>query len=168
MSAPRAAHYVPRPVARWWSAKTGGERRVIATLAVLAGVGLGWWAVWQPLARDIDAMRAAAARDATALHSANRMADEIAGLARSVAPQPAADAHADLERVLAQQALRSALTQQDWHDGRAHLVFARVDYDALIGALETLQRDARLRVVEATLTARVDPGTVRADVVLAR
>jgi hypothetical protein len=38
----------------------------------------------------------------------------------------------------------------------------------LIGALETLQRDAGLRAVEATLTARVEPGTVRADFMLAR
>jgi hypothetical protein len=39
-------------------------------------------------------------------------------------------------------------------------------FDALVGALEALQRDAALHVVEATLTARVEPGTVRAEVVL--
>ena len=43
-----------------------------------------------------------------------------------------------------------------------------MSYDALIAGLEALQRDAQLRVVEATLTARVEPGTVRAELVLAR
>jgi type II secretory pathway component PulM len=67
-----------------------------------------------------------------------------------------------------QQNLRAAVTQLEWRDGRAHVVLAAVGYDALVGALEALQRDAGLRVVEATLTARVEPGTVRADFTLAR
>ncbi len=61
-----------------------------------------------------------------------------------------------------------AVTSLDWRDGRAHVVLAAVGYDALIVALEALQRDARLRAVEATLTARVEPGTVRAELTLAR
>jgi type II secretory pathway component PulM len=85
-----------------------------------------------------------------------------------MAPPAGLDARADLERVLAQQNLRALLTQQDWKDGRARLTFGAVQYDALIAALEALQRDARLRIVEATLTARIEPGTVRAELVLAR
>ena len=50
------------------------------------------------------------------------------------------------------------MTSVDWRDGRAHVVLAAVGYDALIVALEALQRDARLRAVEATITARVEPG----------
>ena len=97
-----------------------------------------------------------------------RMAKEIGGLARAPRDGAPADARADLERVLAQQNLRAAVTQLDWRDGRAHVVLAAVGYDALIAALEALQRDARLRAVEATLTARVEPGTVRAELTLAR
>ena len=67
-----------------------------------------------------------------------------------------------------QQNLRSAVTQLEWRDGRAYVVLAAVDYDALIVALEAMQRDARLRAVEATLTARVEPGMVRAELTLAR
>jgi len=33
---------------------------------------------------------------------------------------------------------------------------------------ETLERDGQLRVIEGTLTARVDPGTVRAELTLSR
>ena len=60
------------------------------------------------------------------------------------------------------------MTQLDWQEGRARIVFAAVGYDALIVALEALQRDAQLRAVEATLTARVEPGMVRAELTLAR
>ncbi len=168
MDTPRIAHGMAVPVARWWSAKNDGERRVVAVLALIVGGCLAWWAIWQPLERDVGALRVAAARNKTALAGAQRIADEIAGLARSNALEPAVDARAGLERVLAQRAISNAVTQQQWQDGRVHLVFAAIGYDALIAALEAIQRDVRLRVVEATLTARVDPGTVRADVVLAR
>jgi type II secretory pathway component PulM len=45
-------------------------------------------------------------------------------------------------------------------------VFGGVGYEALINMLDAVQRDARLRVIEARLTARVEPGTVRAEVTL--
>ena len=73
-----------------------------------------------------------------------------------------------LERTLNQHNLRGAVTQLDWQEGRAHVVFAAVSYEALIGLLEALQRDAGVRAIDATLTARVEPGTVRADLTLAR
>jgi len=168
MATSPAALRLPAPVARWLAAKTRVEQRVVATLlALIAGVLL-WAALWQPLARDTAAMRAAQPGDAAALESGRRMADEIAGLVRAPAMPATPDARAALERVLAQQNLRSAVTQLDWQDGRARVVFAAADYAALIVALEALQRDAQLRTVEATLTARVEPGMVRAEITLAR
>ena len=133
---------------------------------MLAIGSLAWWLVWQPLVRDIAVMRAVQARDASVLSAATKMADEIAGLARTSVPEP--NARADLERVLAQQGLRSAVTQLEWQEGRARLVFADVKFDALVAALEALQRDVRLRVVEGTLTARVEPGSIRAELVIGR
>jgi len=90
------------------------------------------------------------------------------GLARNPATPAAADARAGLERVLAQRNLRSAVTQLEWQDGRARIVFAGVDFDALVAALEAMQREAQLRAVEATIAARVEPGIVRAELTLAR
>ncbi len=168
MATPVAAPHAPAPVARWWSSKTTGERRIVLGIVFLAISAFAWWVVWQPMTRDIAITRAANARNAVALGQARRMAEEMAGLARTPLPGGATDARTDLERILAEQNLRALLTQQDWKDGRARLVFGAVSYDALIGALEALQRDAKLRVVEATLTARVEPGTVRAEVVLTR
>jgi type II secretory pathway component PulM len=168
MATPFASLRTPLPVARWWSSKSGAEQRIVAGLALVALAALAWWAIWQPVTRDIAVARAANARGSVALTDARRMTDEMAGLARAAAVGGDADSRMDLERVLVEQNLRPALTQLDWKDGRARLVFGAVGYDALIAALAALQREARLRVVEGTLTARVEPGTVRAELVLAR
>jgi type II secretory pathway component PulM len=168
VASPFTALRASLPLARWWSVKTASERRVLGTLAIVAVAALAWWALWQPLGRDIAAMRAVQAHNAAALADARRVADEIAGLARTAPPPTAADARADLERVLTREGLRSLVTQAEWQEGRARVVFAAVNYDTLVAALEGLQRDARLRIVEATLTARVEPGTIRAELVLTR
>jgi type II secretory pathway component PulM len=167
MSTSMSSLRAPAPISRWWSSKSRGERRIVGALVVLIVVAFTWWGIWQPVTRDTAATRSANARGRVALAAARRMADEMAGLARATAPA-AADPRAELDRVLAQQNLRPAVTQQEWKDGRARLVMAAVNYDALIAGLEALQRDARLRLVEATLTARVEPATVRAELVLAR
>jgi type II secretory pathway component PulM len=133
---------------------------VVASIVAIAAVA-------QPLVRSADATRAVLARDAIALADARATVAEIASLARGSAPAMP-DAKSELERVLVQTGLRPAVTQLDWQDGRARLTFAAVGFDALVRALETLQREARLRVIDAKLTARVDAGTVRAELTLGR
>ncbi len=155
------------PLARWWSAQPVSVQRRWRWAAILAASVVAIAAFAQPLVRSADASRAALARDATALADARARSAEIASLARGAAPA-AADAKSELERVLARAGLRPAVTQLDWQDGRVRLTFAAVGFDALVRALETLQREARLRVVDAKLTARVDVGTVRAELTLAR
>ena len=159
---------MPAPVASWLATKSRAERRIAAAILLLVGMALLWAAFWQPLMRDMEALRVAQAGNAATLADARHTAKEIAVLARTPPKEAPADARAVLERLLMQQNLRTAVTQLESRDGRAHVVFAAVGYDALVGALETLQRDAGLRAVEATLTARVEPGTVRADFTLAR
>jgi type II secretory pathway component PulM len=168
MAALPAALRPPAPVARWLAAKSPNERRIVAAIAIALGVTALWLGLWQPLRRDTDSLRAARVANAPALAAARRMTEEAAGLARAAPNSAPADQRASLERVLAQQDLRAAVTQLDWQDGRARLVFAAVPYDALVALLEALQREAKLRAVDATLTARVEPGTVRAELTLAR
>jgi type II secretory pathway component PulM len=43
-----------------------------------------------------------------------------------------------------------------------------VPFDALVGVLDVLARDARVRPIEANVTARVEPGVVRAELRLTR
>lgn len=168
MSTLSSSFRVPAPVARWLATKSRAERGIMAAILLLVGIALLWAALWQPLTQDLAALRIAQAGTAAALADARRMAKEIAGLARMPPREAPADARAVVERMLVQQNLGGAVTQLESRDGRVHVVFAAVGYDALVGALETLQRDAGLRAVEATLTARVEPGTVRADFMLAR
>jgi len=160
--------WTPAPVARWLAAKSPVERGMAVTLFVAVAAALLWVAVWQPLSRDAAALRLAGAANASALVEARDRVKELAELSRTSAKPAAVDARADLDRVLAQLNLRTAATSVDWRDGRASLVFAAIGYDTLIGLIEALQRDARLRVVEATITARVEPGAVRAELTLAR
>jgi type II secretory pathway component PulM len=159
---------MPTPVARWLATKTPVERRSFATLFVVGTMALLWAVLWQPLTRDASALRGARTADAAALAQARAIVDEMRDLAKAPAPSAPPDARADLERILLQRDLRPAVTQLEWREGRARVVFTAVAYDALIVALETLQREARLRPVEATLTARVEPGMVRAELTLAR
>lgn len=154
-------------LARWWAAKSRAERRILAGLAVFVALVVGWWALWLPLVNDLAALRADAPRSRAALAEAHRMADEMAGLARAPAAAVAGDPRALLDRSLAAADLRP-VTQLEWQDGRARVVFAAVDFARLIAGLEALQRESGLTVVEATLTARIEPGTVRAELVLAR
>jgi type II secretory pathway component PulM len=155
------------PLTRWWGEKSRGERRIVVAFAAFVGLVLGWWGLWLPLVNDLAVMRADAPSSRAALAEAHRMADEIASLARTPAA-PAADTRALLEHGLASANLRQAVTQLDWQEGRARLVFAAVDFARLVAALESLQHDSGLALVDATLTARVEPGTVRAELVLAR
>jgi type II secretory pathway component PulM len=155
-------------LSRWWAAKSQTERRTAGGFAVFVALVAGWSALWLPLVNDLAALRAEAPRSRAALAEAHRMADEIAGLARTPRTAAASDPRALLDRSLAAAELRSAVTQFEWQDGRARVVFAAVDFARLVAGLEALQRESGLAIVDATLTARVEPGTVRAELVLAR
>jgi len=159
---------MPAPVARWMAGKSPAERGIAVTLFVAVAAALLWVMVWQPLSRDTVALRLARAANASTLAEARDRVKELAELSRTSAKTASVDARADLDRALSQLNLRTAATSVEWREGRASLVFAAIGYDTLVGLIDALQRDARLRVVEATITARVDPGTVRAELTLAR
>jgi len=166
--APLRPARMPAPVARWMAGKSPAERGIAVTLFVAVAAALLWVMVWQPLSRDTVALRLARAANASTLAEARDRVKELAELSRTSAKTASVDARADLDRALSQLNLRTAATSVEWREGRASLVFAAIGYDTLVGLIDALQRDARLRVVEATITARVDPGTVRAELTLAR
>ena len=168
MPAGLSALRMPQSLSRWWAAKRSGERRIVVLLALAASLIGGWFALWQPLNRDLAAMRAEAPVERNARAAAQRMADDLAGLARSPSTRPAPDARAELERILTARGLRTAVTQIDWQDARVRITFANVRFERGDQRIEALQREAQLRVIDAALTARVDPGTVRAELVLNR
>ncbi len=154
------------PIARWWSARPAPSRRRIRASVIVVALVIAVLGVAQPLIRSADATRSALARDAVALAGARARVAEIVSLSRSAVPT--GEPKRDLDRVLAESGLRAMVTQLDWQAARARLTFESVPFDALVRLLEAVQRDARLRVVEGKLIARVDPGTVRAELTLAR
>ena len=120
------------------------------------------------MARDTASLRAARAGERRRSRAGARDDEGNGELARPIANGAPTDARATSTASSRNRTCAPPVTSLDWRDGRAHVVLAAVSYDALIGALEALQRDARLRAVEATLTARVEPGIVRAELTLAR
>ena len=158
----------PSPFTRWMGTRSPAERRLIVGLLAIVAAALLWVTLWLPLTRDLAALRLARASNAAALAEARDRAKEATELSRTTSTAAAVDPRASLDRVLAQQGIRPAVTSLEWRDGRAQLVFAAIGFDTLVSLLETLQRDAKLRAVEATITARVEPGNVRAELTLAR
>mgnify|MGYP003376785503 CR=1 FL=1 len=168
MAAGSARLALPPRLARWWALKPAGERRTMTAVALVVAATLGWLALWQPLQKDLAALRAAIPAERAALAEGRRIAGEIAALAGAAALPPAPEPQAAIERILGERGLRGGGAPVDWREGRARITLDAVRFDALVAALDALQRDARLHVVEATLTARVEPGTVRAELVVAR
>ena len=163
---PRSPSSGRSPIARWMATKSPAERR---TTVVLLGVVLAavlWAALWVPLTRDIASLRLARTANAATLAEARERAKEASELSRTSSTAATIDARAELDRSLAP--IRPAVTSVEWRDGRAQVVFTAIGYERLIGLLEALQHDARLRAVEATITARVEPGMVRAELTLGR
>ncbi|MDQ6619937.1 MAG: type II secretion system protein M [Pseudomonadota bacterium] len=158
---------MPRGMRTWWEDKTVGERHVLAALMASVATVLFWVALWTPLSRDIDRLRIENGRQQEALQTARRDVDEMLNLQRSPTPAPSL-VQADVDQSLATSDLRKAVTALQWQQNRAHVTFAAVDFAKLVQWLERLHRDRGIVVHEANLSARVESGTVRAELVLGR
>jgi type II secretory pathway component PulM len=153
---------------RWLAQRAPRERRLLAAAAAAVALALVWWAIWQPMASDITRMRAMSLRAQADLADARRMADAIPGLERAARAVPAAPLQAEVERILTSALGRPAGLAIDLQDQRVRVTLPNVSVTALATLLETLQREALIQTAEARLTARVEPGTVRAELVLTR
>ncbi|MBU6486171.1 MAG: type II secretion system protein M [Betaproteobacteria bacterium] len=146
-----------------------GARARVATAAIvvvaLTAVILLWIVV--PLQDAVGRARADLARERMNLATARSELAEDASLAHAIAPARAGDAAAAVDRVLAAHGL-VPLSRAHADDGRIDVVIPDARFDALVRALDVLLHDEGVRVVEATLLARVAPGSVRAELALTR
>ena len=149
----------------WWRLRTDAERGALVAGAVLAAAALAWLLVWLPIQSDIARLTRDLAMQRAALAQARSQADAIGGLERRT-PAPARDARAALDLALAQSGIRASAIDRSGDDLR--VTVDGVSFDALTSLLESLQRDAALRVVDLTAAARVEPGMVRAELTLRR
>jgi type II secretory pathway component PulM len=152
---------------QWWQLRSRVERLLIAVVGGAAIAAFAWLVVWQPLQRDTERLVRQIATQRSALANARLQADDIASLSRNPAAAAPHDARAELDATLARQGLKAASIDRVDND-RLRVSFDAIGFDLLLKLVATLQRDARLRTVDLTSTARVEPGQVRAELVLAQ
>ena len=154
--------------AQWWSLRSGRERIALALVGSVVALALLWWLAGQPLQRDSERLARELVQQRATLAEAHRQADEIAGLARNAPAAPAGDPRAAIDGALARQGLKPSGAIERVEGERWRMTFDAIGFDALASLLDTLQRDAGVRAAEVSVTGRVEPGQVRAEVTLAR
>jgi len=159
---------IPSAVRDLWEGAAARERVLVALGSAIVAAFVAWTFFWQPILRDTERAQRDLHRDRAVLTSARAHADEISGLAKSPATVKPSTPRAGVERVLAERQLRAVVTALDVQDNRVRVTFSAIDFAALVGALDVLAKTEGLRVVEATLTPHVAPGTVRAELALTR
>jgi len=159
--------YVPG-LARGWERASPRERALLAAAVLVVVAALGWTLVWQPMTADIARLQRDNARAHAVLAAARAQAADLAALARDAKPAPGADPRAAVERVIAERGLRPAVSSIDVQDGRVRVLFNSVRFDTLAATLDALARADGVRLADAVLTTRVEPGTVRAELTFVR
>jgi type II secretory pathway component PulM len=158
---------VRNPIVAAWDASSPKRRRWLGVFAV-AAVAIALIAALRPLPAAIARAESDVARTRSLLDVAQTRSADNESLARSSTPLRPGDLRPTVEGVMARFELRAAPVASATSEGRYAVLVADARFDALGTALDALTRDAGVRVVAATLTARVEPGRVRADLTFAR
>jgi type II secretory pathway component PulM len=149
----------------WWRLRTRAESLVLIAGAALAVAAVAWLVVWLPMQSNIARLARDLAMQRAALAQAQLQAEAMPALERRT-PAPVREARAALDLALSQSGIKTSAIDRNGDDLRVTL--EGVSFDALTVLLESLQRDAALRVVDLTVAARVEPGMVRAEFTLRR
>jgi len=149
-----------------WQRFSPREQRMVALAGAVVAGAIAWIAVWRPIDADIARLARDVPRAEELAAQARAQADDIAALGRAAPAARAQDPLPAVERALAERGLRAAVTSLDVQDGRVRLTLAMVRFDALPPLLDALARTAGLVPVDVTLQPRVEPGLVRAELVL--
>ena len=151
-----------------WEQLSARERLLAGAAAAVVLIALAWALLWQPVVEDTLRARREVVQLRAALATARARTEEMAGLQRVTSNPVTQDPRLAIERVLGERVIKGSLTSLEIRDNRAYLTFTAIGFDALIGLLDSIAKSDGLRVIEATLTTRIDPGTVRAEITLAR
>ncbi len=151
-----------------WDRASTRERRMLVAAILVVVAALGWSLLWQPIAADLARLERDVPREQAILAAARAQSDAIAALERAPRAMRSADARTVVERVLVERDLRQAVGTLDAQDGGVRITFPAVRFDDLVSTLDALARQDALRAVAVTLTGRVEPGMVRAELTLVR
>ena len=151
-----------------WHAADPARKSLLVTGFVAVVLAAVLAIAWQPLTGAIARARDDVARTRVELAIARMRTAETDSLARAASVSSSADIRSVVTRVLGEHSLASAPVDSKSADGRFAVVVADARFDAIVHALDALARDEGIRLVEGTVTARVDPGSVRAELTFAR
>ena len=158
-----------RSITTAWDTARPAQRVLFCAFVAVLAVVLGVFYVAMPLRDAIARAKNDVERNRMVLDIARARANESASLARDSPAAHAGEPAPAIDRVLSRHGLQFVPSGSKSADGGLlSIVIARARFDALVGALEALERDEGIHVVEATLTALVDPGFVRAELSLRR
>jgi type II secretory pathway component PulM len=150
---------------QWWQLRSRVERVLLSLVSVVVVASTAWVALWQPMQQDIERMTRELDAQRTTLVDAHRRSEDIATQSRNAGAPAAHGARADLDATFARLGVKATSIERIDND-RLRVTFDAISFDVLPPLLEALQRDARLRAVDLTATARVEPGQVRAELTL--
>lgn len=156
----------PQSLTRTWDAGRASQRTAAVAIGVVVAIAAAMIVVANPLREAIARTREDVARNRVVLDVARARIAENAALARVAAPVRSPDIRPAIDRALSAQGLRYVVESQ--RDGPLRIVVDVAPFDALVRALDTLAHGDGVRVVEAIVSARIDPGTVRAELALTR
>ncbi|HEX6792231.1 MAG TPA: type II secretion system protein GspM [Casimicrobiaceae bacterium] len=157
----------PRPLADAIASADPTQRRLWLALSGLVALVLAVFVAIR-LQDAIARSREDVVRNRLMLDVARARAAENVALARSNVPARNDDPRRAIDRVLAANGLRYTALDAQRADAAQRIVIETAPFDALVRALDTLARQDGLRVADASITARVDPGTVRAELAFTR
>ena len=150
-----------------WDASSLSRRAALAMLALFV-VAIVLWTGVRALSAAIARSESDVERTRAMLDVARAHVADTAAMSRAARPLRAGDVRGAVDRALAAHGLRAAPVAGGTNDGRYSIVVDDARFDALVAALDVLARDDGVRAVAATLSARVEPGRVRADLTFTR
>lgn len=150
-----------------WLERTQRERMVLAVLAVLVLVFLGYALLWQPAADNIGRLQQELPQMRSELARMQAMAAELAASrSRTAAVVPTG---ADLQVALQQSLQETGLSAQKLAlrpDGRITLEWHDAPFSRMADWLDQARQKWRVRVVEGHVERTMHPGDVNARLVL--
>lgn len=148
-----------------WSALATRERRFVVAGALVVAAALANVLLWQPVVADLPRAERDAIRAELRLDRARAAAHAAGTRTPAQAREPVDVA---VRAALARTGVAPSDATLEVDTGRATLVLASARFETLVALVDALARDAAVHVVDATITARVEPGRVRAELSLAR
>lgn len=154
----------------FWNGRNEREKRILLFCAGFILAAMLYAFIWQPgekarhrLREDLPQLRANVQRmreEAVEIRKLKKIIPESQPTPKSL--------KAEIESSSVDHKLRESLSQLAvGNDGKAHLVFNAVSFDAWIEWLDVLQKESHLRLESSHVRALDEPGMVRVDATLA-